>query len=80
MIGQTTGGAGNYGGVRALGDRFSVFVPVGRTFDPDTNKGWEGTGVEPDVAVPAERALAEALARSGVAAADAERLSAELMP
>jgi hypothetical protein len=80
LIGETTGGAGNYGGVRPLGDRFSVFVPVGRTFDPDTDKGWEGTGVEPDVAVPAERALAEALARSGVAAADAERLSAELMP
>jgi hypothetical protein len=80
LIGETTGGAGNYGGVRPLGDRFSVFVPVGRTFDPDTGKGWEGTGVEPDVAVPAERALAEALARSGVAAADAERLSAELMP
>jgi hypothetical protein len=80
LIGETTGGAGNYGGLRPVGDKFSVFVPVGRTFDPDTGKGWEGTGVAPDVAVPAERALAEALVRSGVAAAEAERLSAELRP
>jgi len=80
LIGETTGGAGNYGGVRAVGDRFSVFVPVGRTFDPDTGKGWEGTGVAPDVAVPAERALVDALVRSGVAEADAKRLSAEVAP
>jgi peptidase S41-like protein len=80
LIGETTAGAGNYGGVRAVGDRFSVFVPVGRTFDPDTGKGWEGTGVAPDIAVPAERALVEALTRSGVAQAEAERLSAEVAP
>lgn len=80
LIGETTGGAGNYGGMRRLGGKFSVFVPVGRTFDPDTGKGWEGIGIAPDVAVPAERALAEALLRSGVAAADAERLSTELAP
>jgi hypothetical protein len=57
-----------------------VFVPVGRTFDPDTGKGWEGTGVAADVEMPAERALIEALTRSGVALADAERLSAEVAP
>jgi C-terminal processing protease CtpA/Prc len=80
LVGETTGGAGNYGGMRPLGDKYSVFVPVGRTFDPDTGKGWEGTGVAPDVAVPAERALAEALARSGIAPAEADRLSAEVAP
>ena len=80
LIGATTGGAGNYGGFRRIGDNFSAFVPVGRTFDPDTGNGWEGTGVDPDVAVPPERALVEALTRSGVAAADAERLSAEVAP
>jgi hypothetical protein len=41
-------------------------VPVGRTYDPATNLGWEGTGVSPDVAVPAEQALDEALRRAGV--------------
>ena len=80
LIGETTGGAGNYGGFRPLGDKFSVFVPIGRTFDPDTGKGWEGTGVAPDVEAPAERALVEALTRSGVALAEAERLSGEVAP
>jgi C-terminal processing protease CtpA/Prc len=80
LIGEPTGGAGHYGAVEPIGDNFAVFIPVGRTFDPDTGKGWEGGGVEPDVAVPAERALVEALVRSGVAAAEAERLSEELKP
>jgi C-terminal processing protease CtpA/Prc len=80
LIGETTGGAGNYGGFRSLGDKFSVFVPIGRTFDSDTGKGWEGTGVAPDVETPAERALVEALTRSGVAQAEAERLSSEVAP
>ena len=80
LIGETTAGAGNYGGFRPLGDKFSVFVPVGRTFDPDTGKGWEGTGVAPDVPVPADRALAEALARSGLDRAEADRIAAEVKP
>ena len=80
LIGETTGGAGNYGGFQPVGAKFLAFVPVGHSFDPDTGKGWEGVGVAPDVAVPAERALVEALTRSGVAPADAERLSAEAAP
>ena len=80
LTGETTAGAGHYGGVVPLGGGYSAFIPVGRTFDPETNEGWEGTGVAPDVAVPAERALVEALTRSGVAPADAERLSAEYKP
>jgi hypothetical protein len=80
LIGEATAGAGNYGGFQPVGDKFNVFVPVGRTFDPDTGKGWEGTGVSPNIEVPAERALVEALVRSGVAQADAERLSQEVRP
>jgi C-terminal processing protease CtpA/Prc len=49
-----------------LGHGFSAFIPVGRTFDPDTDKGWEGTGVKPDVEVPADQALDEALKLAGV--------------
>jgi hypothetical protein len=80
LIGEATAGAGHYGGMQTVGDNFAVFIPVGRTFDPDTGKGWETVGVAPDVAVPAERALYEALVRSGVAAAEAEKLSEELKP
>lgn len=61
LVGETTAGAGHYGRPIAVG-RFSVFIPFGRTYDPDTGIGWEGTGVAPDVATPAERALEVALA------------------
>lgn len=67
LIGETTRGAGHYGSLAQLGSGFTAFVPVGRTFDPDTGRGWEGTGVAPDVAVPADRALEEALRRAGAA-------------
>ena len=66
LIGETTRGMGHYGGVIPLGHGFGAFIPVGRTFDPDTNQGWEGTGVKPDVEVPADQALDEALKRAGV--------------
>jgi C-terminal processing protease CtpA/Prc len=66
LIGETTAGAGHYGGMASLGHGYSAFIPVGRTFDPDTNQGWEGTGVKPDIEVPADRALDEALKLAGV--------------
>ena len=49
-----------------MGAGYAAFVPVGRTFDPDTGQSWEGTGVAPDVAVPADKALDEALKLAGV--------------
>ena len=59
---------------------FSAWIPVGRTFDPDTDKGWDYVGIAPDVPVPAAEALTEALVRSGVAKAEAEKLSAQFGP
>ena len=61
LVGETTYGAGHYGGVEPIGDRFAAFIPVGRTYDPDSNWDWEGKGVAPDVAVPADQALDKAL-------------------
>ena len=66
LIGETTAGAGHYGGTAPIGHGYSAFIPVGRTFDPDTDQGWEGTGVKPDVEVPADKALDEALKLAGV--------------
>ena len=80
IVGEPTAGAGHYGGMQTIGDKFIVFVPVGRTFDPDTNDDWEGDGIAPDVAVPAESALVEALVRSGLARDEAERISAGVKP
>ncbi len=81
LIGANTGGAGHFAppGQR-VNDRFGAFVPIGRTYDPRTGKGWEGTGVAPHIKVAAEKALVEALVRSGIAQDEAERLSASVHP
>lgn len=80
IIGETTGGAGHYGGFRPVGDKFDVFIPEGRSFDPDTGKDWEAVGVDPDVAVAADRALVEALVRGGLDRAEAEKINATVKP
>jgi len=66
LIGEPTAGAGHYGGVRALGHGFAAFIPVGRTFDTATGRDWEGSGVAPNVEMPADLALDEALRQLGV--------------
>lgn len=68
LIGETTRGAGNFGGMEPLdaGFTYAAFIPFGRTFDPDTDQGWDGIGIEPHIAVPADRALDEALRLAGV--------------
>lgn len=72
LVGATTRGAGHYGSGNTFGDgRFDVFVPVGRTYVPETGQEWEGTGIAPDVAVPPQDALNTVLARLNVAESDA---------
>jgi hypothetical protein len=66
LIGEATGGGAHFGGMAPMGKGYAAFIPVGRTFDPDTGQSWEGTGVAPDVAVPADKALDEALKLAGV--------------
>jgi hypothetical protein len=76
LVGETTRGAGHYGGMVPVGDGYAAFIPVGRTFDPDTGLGWEGTGVAPHVAVPADKALDEALRLARVAVGGEAALAA----
>jgi hypothetical protein len=64
LIGEPTGGGNHFGGWESLGDGLSAFIPVGRTLDPVTGADWEGVGVAPDVAVPADHALDEAVRRA----------------
>jgi hypothetical protein len=44
-----------------------VSVSIGLSEHPKSGKGWQATGVIPDVAVPAEKALATAIHRSDAA-------------
>lgn len=57
IVGETTGGGANPGGMFRLADHFGVFIPTGRAINPVTKTNWEGTGVEPDVKVSKEEAL-----------------------
>ncbi len=57
IVGETTGGGANPGGMFRVADHFGVFVPTGRAVNPITKTNWEGTGVEPDVKVSKELAL-----------------------
>lgn len=77
LIGETTRGAGNFGKMTPLDNSFTyaAFIPYGRTFDPRTGEGWEGTGVKPDIHVPAPIALQEALRRSGVSVSEQSALA-----
>lgn len=57
IIGETTGGGAHPTFGRRVNDHFLVGVPFARSINPVTKTNWEGTGVKPDVAVPADQAL-----------------------
>lgn len=57
IVGETTGGGAHPGRGMPLGPHFGVRMPTGRSINPITRTNWEGTGVEPDVEAPADRAL-----------------------
>lgn len=70
VVGERTAGGGHMARGVYLGSGFTLMVPFARTFDPRTGAGWEGDGLEPDVAVDYERALDRALALIAEASAD----------
>lgn len=58
IVGETTGGGAHpVNGHPIAGYPVQVMVPFGRAINPVTGTNWEGTGVEPHVAVPADQAL-----------------------
>jgi hypothetical protein len=61
IVGETTGGGAHPVGGQRINDHFMIGVPFARAVNPITKTNWEGTGVEPDVKVPALDALSTAL-------------------
>src|SRR5262249_50927356 len=57
LIGETTGGGANPGDEFLLAPHYAAFIPTGRAVNPVTGTNWEGTGVAPDIAVPAAEAM-----------------------
>jgi hypothetical protein len=64
IIGETTAGGANAGGLLDVPPFFRVWMPMGRPVDHDTSSNWEGTGVTPDIKVAASDALAAAHAEA----------------
>ena len=60
VVGETTGGGANAGGILDVGPVFKVWMPMGRPVDADTGTNWEGTGVVPDIKTSARDALSTA--------------------
>lgn len=57
IVGEVTGGGANPGGPASIDEHFGVWIPAGRAINPITQTNWEGTGVTPDIEVPADEAL-----------------------
>jgi hypothetical protein len=61
IVGETTGGGAHpVRFVRFADLKVSMSLPFGRAINPVTGTNWEGTGIEPHIAVPESEALATA--------------------
>lgn len=60
LVGDRTGGAGHMVGSYTLPHGFIAMISITRVSDPATGREWEAVGVQPDVRVAPERALAAA--------------------
>jgi C-terminal processing protease CtpA/Prc len=71
LVGETTGGGAHPVDLyRVKKYPVAVRLPFGRAVNPISGTNWEGTGVEPDVKVPAAEALDVAHARALAAVAE----------
>lgn len=57
IIGEITGGGAHPVSGHRIDNLFMIGVPFARAINPISKTNWEGTGVEPDVKVPASEAL-----------------------
>jgi len=61
VIGEATVGGSGAIEFKPIDTRFTLVLPTTRVTSAATRKGWAGTGVQPDVKVPAGQALDTAL-------------------
>lgn len=57
IIGEVTGGGAHPVAGHRIDEHFMIGVPFTRAINPITHTNWEGVGVKPDIAVPANEAL-----------------------
>jgi tetratricopeptide (TPR) repeat protein len=70
LVGETTGGGANPGGMVPINEKLAVFIPMGAAINPITKTNWEGVGVAPEVQAPAAEALDKATELAAKAADD----------
>lgn len=75
IVGEVTGGGAHPFEYRRVHPHFALDLPEGKSINPITGGNWQGTGVKPDVVVPADEALAKAveLARARLVPLEAKR-------
>ena len=52
LVGERTGGGGHFGDEVTVSPDLRLFMPGGRTYDPETGRGWEAEGIRPTIEVP----------------------------
>ena len=69
IVGETTGGGAHPFEYRRVHEHFALDLPEARSINPITGTNWQNVGVQPDVRVAADKALAVALdlARESIA-------------
>ncbi len=77
LVGQTSGGAANPGGMMGINQDLSVFIPGGKAINPITKTNWEGVGVVPEVTTTLEEALEKTHALAQEAAIEYRKQSKE---
>ena len=68
LIGQTSGGGANPGGMMRINADLGVFIPTGKAINPITKTNWEGVGVIPAVMTSVEETMDKAHALAKIAA------------
>jgi len=69
LIGEPTKGGAHSVDVFGIDDQFEFYISTERAISPVTGGNWEGTGVIPDIRVPAEAAVDAAVVEAKKAAA-----------
>lgn len=68
LVGDTTRGGANPGGMFRINEKLEVFISTGRSINPITKSNWEGVGVIPDIVTAKDSTYKKALAMAKASA------------
>ncbi len=68
IVGEISAGGANPAATWVISNNLRISIPYGRAINPITGTNWEGTGVIPDIKVPADQALEVAIEKAKIEA------------